>query len=229
MANNYMMKYKGKYRLLPEFDMQTHDFPRLPDGSIDPDTEIYIKCQYGNKISFWGLNESRRGVLIAYIPSKMRGRNIKKELKKQKIEIFNYDESDEEAMFHFLASDIEQVAKVMNASTFGAGISPWSGRNIPKNKSIVIPEDDMARYKEITKQVGITDMFLIRKLNSEFMDEILAKKLRPPKKRKPYDYKSEMKKLQLSRQMKEYIWVKGLFQDYLDFLDRKISEYYSNK
>lgn len=230
MPSNYMVsKFKGKYRLLPELCMNTHDFPRYPSGEIDDDAEVYIKCGYGNKITYYGLNESRRGVLIAYIPSRQRGRNIKKELKKQGIDIFDYDESDEEAMFHFLATDIEPVATLMKASTFGANISPWSSRNLPKNKYIVIPEDEIARYKEIIGRLDKSDSLIIKKVNSEFMDEILAKKLRPKGTRKPYDYKSEMKSLKLSRQMKEYIWHKDMWEDYLAFIDDKITECCSNK
>lgn len=225
----YLLKYKGKYRILPELCMDTNDFPRNKNGDIEPDSEIYIACQNGNKIEYYGLNKSRRGILIAYIPSLQRGRNIKKELKKLGIEIIDYDESATEVMFKFLASDIEPVAELMKAKTQGANVSPFSSRNIPKNKDAVIPDDDMAKYKNVISRIDKADALIIRSMNKEFMDDVLAKKLRPKGKRKPYDYKSDMRKLRLTRQMKEYIWVKGLFQDYIDFLDKKITEYYSNK
>ena len=53
---SYLMKYKGTYRLLPELDMSTNDFPRRPDGSIE-DIDVYIACQYGNKIKCYGKNQ----------------------------------------------------------------------------------------------------------------------------------------------------------------------------
>lgn len=229
MANYLTTKFKGKYRILPEICLDTNDFPRDEYGNIDDDTGLYIKCSYGNKISFYGLNDSRRGVLLAYIPSLGRGRNIKKALKKQKIDFFDYDESAAEVVFKFLASDIEPVAELMKASTSGVNISPFSNRNLPKNDDIKVPENELARYKEITGKVNKKDMLIFKSLNAKFMNDVLAKELRPKGTRKPYDYKSEQKQLKLSRDVKSYIWYKGLFNNYLEFLENEINELYSNK
>lgn len=225
MPNNYMLKFKGKYRLLPKLDTSTHDFPRNQDGTIDDDTEVYIACQYGNEISFYGLDKSRRGILIGYIPSLGRGRNIKKAMDKEGIEYFNYDESDEEVMFHFKTKDIEPVAELMKAKTSGASISPFSSRNLPK-ADVKIPEEEINRYKNITSKVNKNDMLIIKNINQSFLDEVLAKKLREKGTRKPFDYATDMKKMKLSRQIKEYIWIKGLFDEYLEFLNDKIDVYY---
>ena len=221
----YLMKYKGKYRILPELCLDTNDFPRNPQGGIDEDTGLYIKCQFGSKISFWGLNDSRRGILLAYIPSIKRGRNIKKALVKQGIDIIDYDESDEEVVFKFLASDIEQVAKLMKASTNGANISPFSKKNLPK-ESIDIPEDKLAKYKSLISKLD--NPLAIRGFNTSFLDNVLAKKLRPKGKRKPFDYKSDQKAMKLSHDVKGYIYAKGMFDDYLDYLEKEIDSH-SNK
>lgn len=51
MANHYLMKYKGTYRILPELDQNTHDIPRNKRGEImEGYDDIYIACQNGNKI-----------------------------------------------------------------------------------------------------------------------------------------------------------------------------------
>lgn len=223
----YLMKFKGKYRLLPELCLDTNDFPRNAQGGIDEDAGIYIKCSYGNKISYWGLNDSKRGVLIAYIPSVKRGRNIKKDLKKQGIDIIDYDESDEEVMFKFLASDIEPVANLMKASTYGAKTSPFSTKNLPKEK-VDIPEEEMERYKSLISKLDKSQISYIAKMNNVFLDDVLAKKLRPPRKRKKFDYKSDMRQMKLSRDAKGYIYKKGLFEDYLEYLEKEI-DYYLNK
>lgn len=221
---NYLLKYKGKYRLLPELCLDTNDFPRDASGGIDKETGIYIKCSQGNKIVYWGLNSSRRGVLLAYIPSLGRGRNIKRELVKQGIEVLDYDESDEEVTFQFLASDIEPVAKLMKANTSGANISPFSTKNLPK-VTIDIPENEILKYKILVSKVGTAGMSMIRMTNKAFLDDVLAKKLRPPKKRKPFDYASDMRQMKLSRDTKGYIYKKGLWQDYLEYLEKEIDSY----
>ena len=227
MPNNYMMKFKGKYRLLPELTTDTNDFPRTKDGSIDPDTEIYIACQYGMKITYWGLNESRRGVLTAYIPSKTRGRNICKALKKQGVSYFDYDETDEEVLFNFLASDIEPVAKIMKARTSGVDISPFSIKNLPKNKSVVIPDEEITRYKEISCKVEKKDMRLFKTLNDKFL-ESMQRKIRKNTDNKQFDVKQDMKKEKLGRQVKEYIFLRGFWDEYLKYLDKNITAYYNN-
>lgn len=221
---NYLLKYKGKYRLLPELCLDTNDFPRDASGGIDKETGIYIKCSQGNKIVYWGLNSSRRGVLLAYIPSLGRGRNIKRELVKQGVEILDYDESDEEVTFQFLASDIEPVAKLMRANTSGANISPFSTKNLPK-VTIDIPENEILKYKILVSKVGTAGMAMIRMANKAFLNDVLAKKLRPPKKRKPFDYVSDMRQMKLSRDTKGYIYKKGLWQDYLEYLEKEIDSY----
>ena len=221
-------KFKGKYRLLPELCLDTQDFPRNEKGEIDEDVEIYISCRHGNKISYWGLNSSRRGVLIAYIPSVGRGRNIKKELQKQKIEIFNYDESAEEVLFHFLASDIEPVAKLMGAKTSGANISPLSNKNLPKS-DVEIPMDKMEAYKKITSRIEKKDLLLIKNINSAFLTNILEKSLKKQLKDKQFDYKQDMRNYKMSRQVKEYILTRGFWEQYLEYLDKEIETFYSNK
>lgn len=213
--------FKGKYRLLPKLCTDTNDFPRTKNGGIDPDTEVYISCQQGNEISHY-----YRDTLTAYIPSLKRGHNIRKALDKQGISYTDYDETDEEVLFNFKASDIEVVAELMKARTVGANISPFSSKNLPKAK-VDIPEEDMAKYKEIVAKVDKKDMLIFNKLNNRFLDEVLAKKLRPKGKRKPFDYKSDIKTLKLARNVKGYIWTKELWSDYLEFLDAEIDAYYN--
>lgn len=222
MAGYLTSHYKSIYRILPVIDQAKNDFCRDCDGNIDKNT-VYIKCAYDMKIWHYGGSK-----LAAYIPSIGRGRNIIKELNKLGINIFDIDESDQEIVFKFNASDIEVVADLLKARTGGASISPWSKKNLPSNK-IDIPEDDMARYKEITSGLGTEGMSVIRKANVSFMNDVLAKKLRPKGKRKPYDYASEMKQMGLQRDTRGYIYAKGLFEDYLCFLSDKIKEYNSNK
>lgn len=221
MANYLVSHFKDVYRILPDLLYDNTDFSRNMDGSIDEDA-VYIKCQFGCKIYSYG-----NGTLTAYIPSLGRGRNIKKAMDKNKIPYDDYDESDSEVSFHFKAKDIEPIAKMLKASTSGASISPFSLKNIPKNKEAEIPEEEMQRYKSISCKVDKKDMLKFRTWNNEFLD-VLQKKIRKETKNKKYDVKEDMKAMNMSRQVKEFIYVKNMWNDYLDYLDSAIQKYYNN-
>lgn len=228
MANYLTTKYKGTYRIIPDICLDSNDFPRNEDDSIDEDM-VYIACQNGNKIWYWGLNDSRRGMLGAYIPSLGRGRNIKKAMKKDKIEFFDYDESDEEVMFKFLAADIEAVAGLMKAKTSGANISPFSNRNLPKS-DVVVPIEKIEEYKILSGRVGTDGMSIIRDANNAFIDNVLEKTLRKQLKwGKSYSCREDMRKLKMSRQFKEYVWYRGMWEEYIKYIDKYIEEHYNNK
>ena len=226
---HYLMKYKGKYRILPTLDLEYHDLPRDPvSGDISQeDVELYITCQNGNKIIEYGKESNGRIILLAYIPSKGRGRNIKKAMDEQRIPYTDYLETDEEAEFKFKPKDIEQIAALLKAKTSGANISPFSVKNLPK-ANVEIPTGEIERYKTVTAQVQKEDLLIIHRFTTSFLSSVLAKKLRGNN-RKYFDYKSEMKKLKMSRQPKEYIYTKNLWNDYLYFLEKEIKKFYLHK
>ena len=223
--SNYILRYKGKYRLKVELDQNTNDFVRREDESIE-DIDVYIDCQHGNKIFTYGhINNTRPVWLQAYIPSLKRGRNIVKALKEKNIELVDIKENDKEVEFKFKAVDIDIVAEFMKARTAGANISPFSSKNLPKS-DVKIPTEEIARYKEITSVIPKTDLLLISKLTNEFLESVLQKELRNILKDKKYDYKSEMKKLKLARQTKEFIYVKSYWEKYLNYLTKEITKLY---
>lgn len=227
MANHYLMKYKGVYRLLPELDAELHDIPRDYNGEIaDGYNDIYIACQYGNKIYEYGhINNTKPVWLVAYISSLGRGRNIIKAIKEREVEYIDYKETDEEVEFKFKAKDIEIVAELMKAKTSGADISPFSVKNLPKS-DVKIPTEEITRYKEITSVVPRSDLLLIHRLTNSFLDDILQKGLRKTTKNKKFSYKDDIKSMSMARQVKEYIWVKGYFEEYLNYLKKEFEKIY---
>lgn len=225
---NYLMKYKGKYRILTELDQTTNDFVREHDDSLC-DLDCYISCQNGNKIFTYGHEDNKKVVwLTAYVPSIGRGHNILKAVQKLGIEIHNVEETDSEILFRFKAKDIEPIAELMKAKTLGADISPFSSKNLPRSK-VEIPLERIEEYKAITSIVQKSDLLLIHKLTTSFLDNVLQKKMSKIECNKNFDYKSDMKKLMLSRQTKEYIWVKNFFDEYLAYLSKEIKKFYNNK
>lgn len=218
---NYMMRYKGKYRVLCELDMDTNDFPRNSDGKIDDDVGLYIPCKYNGKIYAYG-REGKYMQLCAYIPSRTRGRNIKKQMDKDKVPYHHYDETDEEVSFLFPSTEIDIVAKLVGAKVSGANISPFSTRNLSKNKDIQIPEEDMGKYRNIVKTINKNNMYQIRIVTNNFLNNVLQRKER--KKDKNFDWKVDSKRMKLSRQLKEYIYMKGYWNNFISYFQKNIKE-----
>lgn len=67
---NYLMKYKGTYRLRTEVDKRLKSFPREYDGSL-ADNDVYIDCEKNARIFHYG-----KGILEYYIPSLKSGNTI---------------------------------------------------------------------------------------------------------------------------------------------------------
>lgn len=218
----YLLKFKGKYRILPELDLGTNDFPRDKNGEIAKEyDDIYIACQYGNRIYNYG-----KGILYAYIPSIGRGRNIRKALDEQGISYTDYNETDEEVEFKFKAKDIEPIAILLKAKTNGAGISPFSKKNLPKAKNVEIPLNEIERYKAISSRVEKSDLLILHRFTNIFLDTVLQKTIR--KSTNDFDYKTDMKSLCMARQIKEYIYLKGMWDEYLKYMETEITKFYKN-
>lgn len=227
MSSHYLMKYKGKYRILPMLDEVYHDLPRDVYGNINhEEVELYIACQYGNKITEYGKDKSNRMVLRAYIPSIGRGRNVKKALDAQSIPYTNYLETDEEVEFRFKAKDIEPIAELLKVKTGGANVSPFSTKNLPK-ADVEIPTVEIERYKTVVAEVQKDDLLIIHRITTDFLSNILEKKYR--KLDKKFNCTVDMKKMMMGRMTKEYIYTKGMWNEYLDFLQKNIKNFYKNK
>ena len=226
--SHYLMKYKGAYRVLPVLDEVYHDLPRDASGNIShEEVELYIACQYGNKITEYGKDSSNRMVLRAYIPSTGRGRNIKKAMDAQGIQYTNYLETDEEVEFRFKAKDIAPIAELMKVKTGGANISPFSIKNLPK-ADVEIPTEEIERYKAIVAKVQKDDLLIIHRITNDFLSSFVEKKCKKID-GKSFDVNTDMKKMKMKRMVKEYIWTKGFWEEYLSFLQKKIKEFYKEK
>ena len=93
---SFIMKYKGKYRLLCPYDKETNQYPRKLNGTFE-DIDVYISCYNKIQITYYG-----KSILQAYIPSLQRGRKI--------IESIKTDLGDE-VMFDINITNSEVIIK----------------------------------------------------------------------------------------------------------------------
>ena len=243
----YLRKYVGTYRVLANYDLEKNDYPRVESGQIDTSfDDIYIDCSYGNQIYHFG-----QSTLVAYIPSKGRGRNITKTLyirhlgstdkfiDEENEKIFDYnsmyrelankgivfdvEEADNEVTFKFKARSIEEIADLLKAKTAGAKISPFSVRNLPKTK-YDIPLEDLAEYKEITVQIPRDKLLGISHITNRFINDVVAKTLKKTLKRMDItDVKADMRFVGLKG--KEYIHSLGneTWNKYINYLKENLN------
>lgn len=205
-----------KYRVVAEYNQNTNDFPRDKHGNIDKSfDDLYIRCSYGNRIYSYG-----RGVLVAYIPSVGRGNNILKSLDEKVA--FEIETTDEEVLFKFKYKDLDQVATLLKAHNNPKDkegnyhyISPYSVKNLRKNK-VNIPKDKLHRYTELTSNLGKNDPFMISIIGNDFLNSLVNKKNTKD------DIKADMKLKGLKG--KDYIYEIGKFDEYLEFIEKRIKE-----
>lgn len=167
-----------------------------------------------------------RGTFVAYIPSIIRGKNILKKMNETNTPYSDPHIYDSEVEFKFKTADMDAVANLLKASSFGADITPYSLKNFPK-ADITIPTDKMDEYKKIIALVQKEDLLTFSRFTQSFLSDVLAKKL--GRRNKPFDYKSDMKKLMMARQTKEYIYTKNMWDEYLKYLEEKIKDLYKEK
>ena len=201
-----MTHYKGKYRIKCEYDQKTNQFQRKLNGTYE-DIDCYIDCYKSIKIFYYG-----RSVLEAYIPSVVRGRNIIKAIKEDegKNIISDIKETDSEVLFHFKANDMDRLERHLKPKVSGANISPFSSKNLPKNKEYKIPEEEFGVYKEIVEKIGKNRIIELTHTTNSYLKSLAAKI-------NTWDgIKADMALKGLSG--KNYIHAIGRWEDYIIYL-----------
>lgn len=162
--NNYLYQhYKGKYRVLADYDLDTNDFPRDETGAVDNDfNDFYIQGKKGVQIRHAGYdnlgcyafgtgmgNNLLRAIYMKEVgkeppkkPETMASKMIDLGL------ITDVTFYDGELLFIFKAHYLDDWASIFKLRTSGASISPLSPKNLPKS-DYVIPEEDEAKYNSL--------------------------------------------------------------------------------
>lgn len=205
------MKYKGIFRLRTPIDTSTNTFPREYTGQF-ADNDVYIDCQKNVQIFSFG-----HGILQAYIPSIGRGNNIIKAIQSDLGDnvIFDIEKTDSEVLFKFNAKYMEQLVQYLKPKTSGANISPFSSKNLPKNKDYKIPDEEFVTYKNIVDKIPQERILTITHTTNRFIKSLVTKK------NTWEDIKANMALKGLKG--KEYIHSIGKWNDYISYLEENIN------
>lgn len=202
-------KFKGQYRLKVPYNQWTNDYTRKLNGTLE-DIDVYIDCQYGNKVF-----HDSRDVLIAYIPSLQRGHNIIKVINEiDSTIIFDIEETDSEILFKFKYADSDKIIPLLKPKTSGANISPFSSKNLPKNKDFKIPDEQFKAYKEIVTKIPQERILILTHSTNNFIKS-LATKHNPIE-----NIKADMRLKGLRG--KEYIYSIGEWNEYIEYLEENL-------
>ena len=186
----------------------TNDFNRKLNG-IYEDIDVYIDCQHGNKVFYYG-----NSILEAYVPSLRRGHNIIKTLQQiDPLIITHLQEGDSEVIFRFKYSNSDKVIPLLKPRTSGANISPFSSKNLPKS-SYTIPEKDLNIYKHIVAKIPREDILTITHNTNNFIKSLATKK------NSMENIKADMKLKGLNG--KEYIHSIGQWDNYINYLRKEL-------
>lgn len=174
------------------------------------DVDCYIDCQYGNKIF-----HDSRDILLAYIPSLGRGHNIIKAINDMGTSIiFDIEETDSEVLFRFKYVNSDKIIPLLKPKTSGSNISPFSSKNLPKNKDFKIPDDELNLYKEIVAKIPPERILTLTRSTNSFIKS-LATKNNPIE-----NIKADMKLKGLKG--KEYIYSIGKWNEYIKYLEENL-------
>lgn len=204
-------KFKGKYRLKVPIDKTINDFSRKLNGTYE-DIDMYIDCQHGNKVFHFG-----GSILQAYVPSLIRGHNIIKSINEINSDlIFDIEETSQEILFKFHYKDSDKIIPLLKPKTSGANISPFSSKNLPRNKDYKIPDEEFSIYKEIVAKIPSERILTLTHSTNHYLKSLATKK-------NTWDnIRADMKLKGLKG--KEYIHSIGKWDEYIKYLQKEISE-----
>ena len=109
---------------------------------------------------------------------------------------------------------MERLEPFLKPKTNGASISPFSNKNLPKNKDYKIPDECLDVYKELVSKLPKNQMILLSKYTNSFLQSLVTKK------NTWEDIKADMALKGLSG--KNYIHSIGKWNEYISYLERNI-------
>lgn len=146
----------------------------------------------------------------------MRGNNLIKQIQEDldSCIIFNITRTDSEVVFQFKSSDLSLLEKYLKPKTNGSHISPFSSKNLPRNKEYIIPEKDLVQYNTIVDKIGNNRIIELTHITRNYLKSMVTYK------NTWKDMKADMAVKGLSG--KKYIHAVGKWEDYINYLEKGI-------
>lgn len=155
-----------------------------------------------------------RDILQAYIPSLQRGHNIIKAItEKDSSMIFGIEETDFEVLFKFKHVNSDKIIPLLKPKTSGAGISPFSSKNLHKT-AYKIPDEDFIKYKNIVSKIPQNEILRITHTSNDYLKSLVTKK------NTWEDIKADMRLKGLK--VKEYLHSIGKWNEYIKYLEENL-------
>lgn len=126
--------------------------------------------------------------------------------------MFNVEENDLELLFQFKTKYIKELEKYLKPKTNGCNISPFSSKNLPKNKSFKIPDEDLLGYKKLVELIGKKQIIALTHMTNDYLKSLATRK------NTWGNIKADMALKGLSG--KNYIYSIGKWNDYVKYLEK---------
>lgn len=225
MSDYLYQHYKGKYRVLADYDLDTNDFPRDDNGNIDPDfNDFYMPGKKGvqirhagrDKLGCWAFGTGMGNNLLKAIYKKefnkeppAKSSTVEKHLLDEGI-IIDVTHYDGELLFIFKAEHIDDWADIFKLKHSGANISPLSPKNLPKS-AYLIPEEDEVKYKKLwpDNMEAMAKAKIARNAMGNIKDKFTKKQL------------AEMKRLCMKP--RQYVHYLGMWDKFLEAVEKEIN------
>lgn len=85
--------------------------------------------------------------------------------------IFDIEETDSEVLFKFKYVNSDKIIPLLKPKTSGAGISPFSSKNLPKT-DYKIPDEDFIKYKNIVSKIPQNEILRITHTSNEYLKSL---------------------------------------------------------
>ena len=121
---------------------------------------------------------------------------------------------DGEVLFRFHNKYMEEFEKYFSPITSGASISPFSSKNLPRDKNYVIPEEELKLYDDIISLIPKEKKLIVSHMTKDFIKSLATKK-------NPYEKIKDDMALKMLKG-KEYIHSINKWSEYIKYLTKEV-------
>ena len=108
--------------------------------------------------------------------------------------------------------NMDILEEYLKPKTSGSKISPFSSKNLPKNKEYKIPNEELLLYQDIIRKIGRNRILEISHRTNDYLKSLITKKNTWD------DIKMDMSLKGLSG--KNYIHSIGKWDEYINYLEK---------